>query len=96
MDVGLIDKITKKQEMSILKAKKVIEKIASCKNTIYTIHEGIKGSKKDDGSQFEEKILMLKFPDITKERAIEVIESIKAALNLEGIWLYESTGEEKN
>jgi len=95
LDVGLIDKITKHQKMSTLEARKMIEKIVSSYGNIYNIYEGERVSKKDDGSIFNENILKLEFPDITKEKVIEIMESIIMALNIEGILLYEQIGEAK-
>lgn len=95
LDIGLIDKITKKQEMSILEAKKIVENTLSNYSYTYNIHKAIKTSKGEDGSVFKENILQLEFADITKKTVKEIIELIKIAINLEGIWVHEYTGEEE-
>jgi len=94
LDIGLIDKITRKQEMSLLEARNIVEKIVSSYNHPYHITKKKKVTTKKDGSNFEEDLLGLEYIGIKKETLLEILESIKASLNLEGIWLYESTGEE--
>ena len=93
LEIGLVDKITKHQELSTMEARKTIEKIVSHYGIIYSLDEGQKSSKNKSGSILNENILKLEFPDITKEIALEVIESIKTTLNIEGIWLHEIISE---
>ena len=85
--IGLNDKDSKRQELATVEAYKVIQNIVLDKADGCTIYEADGIYKHDDGSVVIEKSLKVELYGVIESVILQIISSIKAALNQESVIL---------
>lgn len=87
MSIGLNDQVTKKQEISIVNAFKVVSNIFAATTGGATIHEGTGCYTHNDGSIVIEKSLIAYIYTEDEKSVLDAAEAIKKALNQESVAL---------
>lgn len=96
LNVGLNDKTSKKQEISEIDAcTKIIESLNESLIYGFTIYSGNGFYTHENGSQVNEKTIIIEIVNDHKEKILKACNSIKKRLNQESIMIQEQNIESK-